>query len=42
MNSAFAPLAPLERWIYYAQAELVSIRSDLTQHLQAEIAKTTQ
>ena len=39
MNSAFAPLAPLERWIYYAQAEIVSVRSDLIQHLQAEIAK---
>ena len=39
MNSAFTPLAPLERWISYTQAEIVSIRSDLVQHLQAEIMK---
>ena len=39
MNSAFTPLAPLERWIPYTQAEIVSIRSDLIQHLQAEVIK---
>ena len=37
MNSAFAPLAPLERWIYYTQAEIVNLRSDLIQHQQNEI-----
>ena len=37
MNSALAPLAPLERWIYYTQAEIVNLRSDLIQHQQNEI-----
>ena len=34
LNTAFAPLAPLERWICYTQTEIVNLRSDLIQYHQ--------
>ena len=37
LNSAFAPPAPLERWICYTQSEIVNLRSDLIQYQQTEI-----
>ena len=34
LNTAFAPLAPLERWICYTQTETINLRNDLIRYHQ--------